>query len=210
MEKLKPKKQIQSIEKWLSDETTKCYSCGQSSFCNVAGLDPMCQWNQDLSDKDLSKPGILIIDDNPGIVSFLEDDLEELNDEGLIKLNDYNVFTFTTKHAAYHLLGVLRQHGDLNIKIAIVDITLGGSMQTPKGNTKLTGVDAFEPLLELNPKLKYIFYTGNQMNDHVKVIADIMKTFTKITGEKITDHLLFKTQLNMNDRRMFLYDKLFK
>ncbi len=177
---------IKSIEKWVDALPEKCSECKQGKFCNAAGVLDECEWVQDHKDKDLSKPGILIIDDNPGIVSFLEDDLEELDSEGFINLKDYNVFTFSTKYAAYQLLGTLRYYKDLNIQIAIIDITLGGSMMTSKGNIKLTGVDIFEPLLEINPKLKYIFYTGNQMNEHIKTISEIMKKYSSITGKKIT------------------------
>ena len=202
--------EIKSIEKWLSKEPEQCRVCNETMFCNAAGVYDKCQWNENFDKYDLKKTGILIIDDNPGIVSFLEDDLEEMDEEGLIDLEKWNIFKFTTKHAAYKLFGTLRKYKDLNIKVAIIDITLGGSMKTTSGNIKLTGVDAFEPLLELNPDLKYIFYTGNQMNNHVKTISEIMKNYTKITGKKITDNILFKTQLNMNDRRDYLYEKLFK
>lgn len=201
---------IKAIEKWLDEEIGSCADCGQLTFCNGAGIIENCEWVQDYSKYDLTKPGILIIDDNPGIVSFLEDDLEELTDSGLINVEDYNIFSFTTKNAAYIAFGTMRAYKNLNIQKAIIDITLGGSMVTSKGNIKLHGVDVFEALIEINPNLRYLFYTGNQMNSEVKTISDIMRQYSLLTGKKITDSLLFKTQLSMKDRRTFLYEKLFK
>jgi len=206
----KPKQIIKSIEKWILDDSLGCTQCSGNKFCASTGLADDCTNVINLSEYDLTKPGILLIDDNPGIISFLEDDLEELDEDGKIKLDDWNVFSFTSKSAAYIMFATLRHYGDLNIKVAIIDITLGGTMNTSEKIIKLTGVDAFEPLLELNPDLRYLFYTGNQMNNHIKTIGVIMQQYTNCTGKKITDNILFKTQMAMSDRQEYLYKKLFK
>ena len=203
-------KDIKSINQWLSkapDENTVCTDCGGKTFCDVAGFDE-CAWVQQYKDYDLSKPGILIIDDNEGICSFLEDDLEEMDEEEMINMDSYNLFIFSGRDCAYKLLGTLRNK-DLNIQKAIIDITYGGSVSTSNGNIKLNGVDVFEVLLELDPNLRYIFYTGNQMNTHIKAIGALMKKYTIITKKKITDNILFKTQFNMDDRRKHIFHALF-
>jgi hypothetical protein len=165
---------------------------------------------QELDDVDFSKPGIIIIDDNEGICSFIEDDLEELEDEGKLNLEDYNVFVFHGIMCAYDLMATIQKYPNMNIQKAIIDITYSGTVQTNNGNIKLNGVDVFEVLYELNPKLKYLFYTGNQMNNHIKVIGELMRKYSKLTGLKITDNILFKTQFSMNDRRNYIVKHLFK
>lgn len=205
---IKPKINIKSIEKWIPKENNDCYSCNKKTICNSFGLKDTCDWILNIDNKDLSKPGILIIDDNPGIVSFLEDDFEVLDEEGKINIEDYNIFSFTSKSAGYMVMATIRKYGNLNIQYAIIDITLGGTINTTEKIIKLTGVDILEILLEMNPNLKYIFYTGNLMNHYIKPIANIMKQYKEITGKDITDDILFKTELNMKDRQRYILEEL--
>lgn len=164
---------------------------------------------QELGNVDFSKPGILIIDDNEGICSFIEDDFEELDVNGTINLNNYNVFVFYGIMCAYDLIATIQKYPNMNIQKAIIDITYSGTVETNKGNIKLNGVDIFEILYEINPNLDYLFYTGNQMNNHIKIISEIMRKYTKLTNKKITDDILFKTQFSMNDRRKYIAEHLF-
>jgi len=164
---------------------------------------------QELGNVDFSKPGILIIDDNEGICSFIEDDFEELDVNGKINLNNYNVFVFYGIMCAYDLIATIQKYPNMNIQKAIIDITYSGTVETNKGNIKLNGVDIFEILYEINPNLDYLFYTGNQMNNHIKIISEIMRKYTKLTNKKITDDILFKTQFSMNDRRKYIAEHLF-
>jgi len=198
---------IKSINQWMTI-SDNCNKCNKRTFCSEIYQD-YCQWGKDLTGYNFSKPGILIIDDNEGICSFIEDDLEELSEDEVINLDDYNVFTFYGKMCAYDFMATVERYPNLNIQKAIIDITYGGAILTDKGNMKLNGVDVFEVLYELNPDVKYLFYTGNQMNTHIKTIGNLMSKYSKITGGKITDNILFKTQFNMIDRRDYLVKKLF-
>jgi len=165
---------------------------------------------KNLDDIDFSKPGIIIIDDNEGICSFIMDDLEELDDNGDINLDDYNVFMFYGIMCAYDLIATINKYPNMNIQKAVIDITYSGTMLTKKGNVKLNGVDVFEILYELNPNMEYLFYTGNQMNNNIKVIGNLMQKYNKISNKKIVDNILFKTQFSMNDRRKYILENLFK
>jgi hypothetical protein len=189
---------IKSIDRWYFELKNDIIHDGNKGFSIP-----------ELSDMDFSKPGILIIDDNEGICSFIADDLEELSENNEINLDDYNVFIFHGIMCAYDLIATLQKYPGLNIQKAIIDITYSGTVMTRNGNIKLNGVDVFEILYEINPKLKYLFYTGNQMNKNIKVIGNLMNKYNKITNTDITDHLLFKTQFNMNDRRKYILEKLF-
>lgn len=162
-----------------------------------------------LDDIDFSKPGILIIDDNEGICSFIEDDLEVLDEEGKIDLDDYNIFVFYGIMCAYDFIATMEKYPNMNIQKAIIDITYSGIVMSKTSNIKLNGVDVFEILHEANPELEYLFYTGNQMNSNIKVIGELVQKYSKIVGRKINDNLLFKTQYNMNDRRKIILERLF-
>lgn len=203
-----PTIKLNSIEKWIPKDCAECLSCHKKSMCRDLGLKSTCEWNINLENKDFSKPGILIIDDNPGIVSFLEDDFEVLDDYGRININDYNIFSFTTKDAAYIFMSTIRRYGNINIQYAIIDITLGGTINTVDRIVKLTGIDVLEVLLEMNPDVKYIFYTGNQMNHFIKPIANIMAQYKELTNKEITDDILFKTELSMADRQEYILDEV--
>jgi len=205
-----PKIKYKSVEKWIPDEKASCTSCHQKSICKQLGLKDECDLTLNLSNKDFSKSGILLIDDNPGIVSFLEDDFDVLSEENKIDLNNYNIFSFTSKMAAFMFIATVRKYGNLNIKYAVIDITLGGIVNTVDKIIKLTGIDVLEVLLEMNPDLKYILYTGNQMNAYIKPIANIMKHYKKITNKDINDSVLFKTSLGMKDRQQFILNELLK
>lgn len=165
---------------------------------------------QNLDDVDFSKPGILIIDDNEGICSFIEDDLEEMDEDGMIVLADYNVFVFSSIMCAYNLIATIQKYSNLNIQKAIIDITYSGTVSTiSRGNIKLNGVDVFEILYEMNENIKYLFYTGNQMNKNIKNIGELMVKYTAITNNNIKDNIIFKTQHSMKERRLLLQKKIF-
>jgi len=164
---------------------------------------------QNLDSVDFSKPGILIIDDNEGICSFILDDFEELAESGDINLDDYNVFCFHGIMCAYDLISTIQKYDNFNIQKALIDITYTGTIETNNGNIKLNGVDVFEILYELNKNLKFIFYTGNQMNTHIKLIGYIKDKFNRITSKCIDDFIMFKTEYSMKERRQVIKKTLF-
>lgn len=158
----------------------------------------------ELAEIDLDKPIILVIDDNEGMVSFLCDDLEEIFGN---KLHSMSVLALSGRDAAFNLKKILTKY-ELNIKYAIIDITLGGSLVYKKHIFKYTGVDVFEMIYSRNKKLNYIFYTGNNLNMYIKSNKRLVELFYDITNEDIFDHVLFKTSLGMDDRRIHLKEKL--
>jgi len=159
------------------------------------------KWFKELPDFNPNKDSILIVDDNPGIISFILDDLEEL--EGF---DNYNIITFDTNYAAYQFEATQQGYGGLNIKYAILDLTLGGTIPTEDGPVKYTGVDIFQQITIFNPEVKVLFYTGNSLNDYVATSKKIINQFMELTGNDIKDFVLFKTSLDLNGRREFLKD----
>jgi len=167
-------------------------------------VEPNCEWVLELKDFNKSKPSILVVDDNPGIISFLLDDLYSL-DGVKINLDEYNIITFDTINAAFYFEATQHSYRGLNIEYAIIDLTLGGSISTPKGPVKYTGVDIYQQILIYNPEVKPLFYTGNNLNEYIKSNEKIIEQFFNITdGKSIRDYVLFKTSLDLKDRREYL------
>lgn len=196
------------------EETPIAVSCGRCPFeaeCVVESNERyLCLFAQ-MSDYDIdeSKPCIVLLDDNEGVVSFLRDDLQYLHDKGYINLSDYNVLGFTTEYAVFHLLSTIKTRRNMKVKLAVLDITIGGSIHDrARGNIILDGVDAFIETMKLNPDMKYVFFTGNKLNEYINKNKLIMDKFEKFTQENIHNHTMFKTSLSQEDRRMKLYELL--
>lgn len=158
---------------------------------------------------DFSKDSILIIDDNAGVVSFLVDDLIELNKEEKINLQNYNIIKIDSQFAAFILEASLLKYKDLNIKYAIIDITLGGSIKTTNGVVKYNGVDVFKMLYDIHPDLKFIFYTGNNLNTYISANNELIKKFKNIYGDSIDNYIIHKSELNMDERQKEIITRLF-
>lgn len=184
-------------------------SCGKAFFCNDCGLIENCNWIEKQHNFDKTKNSILVIDDNPGVVSFLRDDIDSIFKKNRINIGDYNILEFTGNDAVYKFLATLQYYGNLNITKAIIDITYGGSVQTNSGNIRLTGVDIFKALYRLNPSINFCFYTGNLLNPYIRTNKIIMDEFKDIYSENILEHVLYKTSLNMDERIKFFEKKLF-
>jgi len=166
----------------------------------------------ELKDIDQSKDTLLIIDDNEGVISFLSDDIEYFFEENIIKKNKINVLTITSSNAAFILRRIYDRKININIKWAIIDITLGGSKMTTEGNIKLTGVDVFEDIYnntENKDDFKYIFYTGNNLNPYIKSNEKLINQFKNITKKNIKKFVLFKTAMDIPSRRSYIAKYLF-
>jgi CheY-like chemotaxis protein len=182
----------------------KCENC-KIGTNNDTPLDVAisCKWALKLDDYNDSKPSILLVDDNPGIISFLLDDIESL-DGTMINIKDYNILTFDTINAAYNFEATQHKYHGLNIKYAILDLTLGGSIPTNDGPSKYTGVDIYQQIMIYNPEVKVLFYTGNNLNDYIRSNKKLIEQFNTITnGKDIKDYVLFKTSLDLNGRREY-------
>jgi hypothetical protein len=209
------KKEIKLTEKqfFKTDHENKennCKNCPLSYNCNHKKQSTEnCEHAIDVSHIDFEKDVILLIDDNNGVISFLEDDIEYYKEEDIIP-EDLQVLSITGSYAAFSLELLMDKLKILKIKYAIIDITLGGSKQSLNGNVKYTGVDVFNMIYKNNPELKYIFYTGNNLNPYIKSNEALINKYYKITGKDIADSVLYKTSIDMDTRRKYVAEKLFK
>ena len=188
-----------------------CANCALAPLCKEKGdYDYRCDYTVELTDFDEDKPSILLVEDNEGVVNFLKEDVQYLEENGLLNNREYNILTFTSNLAAFNFEVAQRKMCGLNIKYAILDITLGGSIMTEDGNIKYTGVDVYEMILKYNPNVKVLFYTGNNLNPYINANAKLIEQFKNITkGKDIKDYILFKTSLDMDTRRKSLSERLF-
>jgi len=205
-----PKKNIE--EYFIKDENIDLYSCDDCKFkriCKVNEPNKMC-FGVGLFDLDFddNKESILLIDDNAGLISILEDDLIELSKSKVMNLNDYNLIKISGAMAGFTHKVMEEKSLGLNIKYAIIDITLGGSMVLDGKSVKYTGIDVYERLIDKNSDLRFIFYTGNNLNPYIRSNKRILEQFKKLRGD-LLDYTLFKTSFDMKDRREYISKKLF-
>jgi hypothetical protein len=182
-----------------------CDDCVFKSYCKDKNNITMeCNYVIDLKNFDEDKDAILLVDDHEGLISFLKDDFDFILDE--LNIDDLNIITISGKNAGFNFEAIFKKNPNLNIKYAVIDITLGGTRMTTNGIQKYTGVDIFEYIYKKNKQLKFLFYTGNNLNTYIKSNKKIVDQFYKITNKHIKQYVLFKTSMSIDDRR----DKLIK
>jgi len=210
--KLEEKESLTAEKIFEEDEIEEVYSCDKcilKSKCKVKAPSYECENAINMDNFDETKDTILVIDDHEGIISFLKDDMEFFDENNIINLEEVNLLMISGSQAAFTLKLLYDKIGKLNIKWAIIDITLGGSKMTPKGNIKYTGVDVFDMIYKKDKAFDYLFYTGNNLNPHIRVNQKMLEQFKNITGDNLNKHILFKTSMDMNSRRDYITKNLF-
>lgn len=188
-----------------------CESCELKNSCVLLNSSYMCKYATRLPYYDKNKKSIIIVDDNEGVISFILDDLNYLQDKFGFDLSQYNILTFGTQYGVFKLKATLDVYGIDNVEFGIFDITLGGGVfDSTSGNVVLDGVDAFEMCYKLhqkgnNDKFKFLFFTGNKLNPYIKKNEETINKFNTITnGLNINDYVLYKTSKTMDSRRNYL------
>jgi len=191
-----------------------CGNCSMKDVCEVKrGKRKIpCTFKQSLPDDfDFNKETIFIIDDNPGIVSIIMDEFEYLEELGKLNLTDYNILSFTTKDAGFQYIATQEVYGTkLNIKYAIIDITLIGSIMTDKGNVILDGIDILGVLKQYNDLKSFIFFTGNNLNPYIKSNKEKIEKYNNLYDENIFEKIVFKASQQSEDESRILYNALFE
>jgi len=190
-------------------KSPNCANCEFSTYCKDRNYVTIhCDYVKSIQ-YHRNKKTILVLDDNPGIISFLIDDLKYFHDKGKLNLDEFNILEVSSADAGFIFEAIFTK-GNLHIDYAIIDITLGGSLTTNEGIKKYTGVDVFEIIYKENKELKYIFYTGNNLNTYIKSNQNLVMQYNNLTNKDIKDKVLFKTSLDMDTRRKELYRMLFE
>ena len=200
-----------NIQEKIKEENLKnCPTCPIADKCN-GGRNNLCQKYQIPEGYGPNKKTILIIDDNLGIVSFLEDDVKEMAREYSLNIDDFNIVAIYGNDAAINAITLVKKYPEFKVDYAIIDLTYGAIIKTDKGNVKFNGVDVFCYLREKNPNLKYVFFTGNTLNTYLNSIKRMVEKFKSCSnGEDIIDHTIFKNQYSDEDRLKVIFENLFK
>jgi len=134
---------------------------------------------------------MLIIDDNGGLISLIEDVLEINNVKEKI-----NIVKISSMYAGFLLHYFREKAGKLKFDYAIIDLSFGGVIYDDElGNIRYEGIKAFKDIYEDNKDIKYFFYTGNSLNKYMSSSREIMSSFEEITnGKNMLDYVIFKNQ----------------
>jgi len=193
----------------IETSNVDCNNCSIKSLCSDNNIIHECENSIDIGDYNPDLDTVLIIDDNEGMISFLMDDMDYFVDKGIIDKDKLNILPISGLHAAFSLKLLYEKLPRLNIKHAIIDITLGGSKMTKEGNIKYTGVDVFSMIYKNNPDFRFLFYTGNNLNPYIKSNEKLISQFKELTGGDIKKHVLFKTSMDISSRRKYIQECLF-
>jgi hypothetical protein len=187
--------------------------CSRNGNCKSIKED-ICKEKEEYIKKNCTKedgsvnPIIILLDDNEGILSLLEDDLYVLDDEGKINIDDYCIVKFSGILAIFDYLPFLRKNYK-HIQGGIFDLTIGGVLRYNEENIRLTGMDAIYANYLKGIKRNIIF-TGNTLNPNIQSNNEVLKQYEKITERNLLDDVIFKTSFDDDERRTLIYDKIFK
>ena len=145
------------------------------------------EWN---IKKNNNKPTLLIVDDNEGLISLIEDILETSE-----YANKLNVLKISSIYAGFIFSLIQEKDKDLKIDYAIIDLSYGGVLHHEKyGNIRYEGISVFENVYKKNKDLKFFFYTGNNLNPYVYSSKKILDHFNSITNKDLKDYVVYKNQ----------------
>lgn len=159
---------------------------------------------------DPAKKNLVIIDDSKGIVSVVQDMLEELHKEGRINIEEYNVLPFFDKYAPFVMEETLNELGDIKVDLAIIDIILPGKMKRDGKYFKKDGVDVAHVLNRKYGCENFVFFTGNVVSEYIEFIREKVERFHKYFGKHIKEHMIFKGDNDDGESTKFEFERLFK
>jgi len=188
----------------------KCNNCLFRLHCKIKSNVKLCEKYRLPENYDPNKKTILLIDDNFGIISFLEDDIKHIFKKYNLNEEEYNIITFSSQDAAIKTIFLTLNEKDFKVDYAIIDLTYGAIIKTDNGNVKFNGVDVLCYLYKKNPNIKFIFYTGNALNKSIKTINDMIDKFKKCYGKDLDEFVINKNQFSYDERFEIFYERFFK
>jgi hypothetical protein len=177
--------------------------CSQCKLQNLCTDQFLCDnWKQYYNP---NKRTFIIVDDNKGIISIIMDLLYELEDEGKIDLDKWNIISFTTKQAGIFLLKPILKKEFKRIDAALIDITFGNILRIKNKNIKINGLH-LAYFLKKFYNTKFYFYTGNTLNEYIRNQKILKDFFKKELKRNLDDYVIHKTQTSEEE----LKEKLLK
>ena len=143
---------------------------------------------------------LLIMDDYPGMISLLKDDLGEVQSD---YESTYNLLEATGNFAAFSVLNFLNKN-IIPIDLALIDITLGGIVVKEGTITEYDGVDIALTLIKKFPRCKIRFVTGHTINRKNPEIYKFIKKYEDATSLLIDDIIVPKNSNRKESISIFL------
>lgn len=130
---------------------------------------------------DPNKTTILIVDDYIGIMKTPEMIIQTSED---LNLKDYNIMKFWGINSGKEVLYYLDENPDTKIDIGIIDILING----------LDGVDIVHKIKESNPDLRFMFYSGIDIESNEYKANKARAKFKKFLPEyNFLDKIILKS-----------------
>lgn len=137
------------------------------------------------------RKNLLIMDDSEEIISSIIDDLHKLNSTTNFNINDFNIFTISSKMAGFDVLELLEVAPEIRIDFALLDIILGGKKVVEGVRKMIDGVDVAISIWTRFPNAEILFFSGCIIEQTVDK-NHFKSRFEKFTSEKIDDYIIPK------------------
>lgn len=136
------------------------------------------------------RPNILIMDDFVGMAHLIKDEMHRI--QCCDVYNNFNVLMATGNYAAFTVKKFLKET-DKKVDVAILDITLGGVIDT----IEYDGIDTAIALKKHNPDCVIRFITGHTLNKHNPEIFKFIQKFEHFfkTSMDATKKVTFKDEV---------------
>lgn len=189
-------KKKKAKKRQLESERTYCHGAGADNIDDAVLEEVLDEYSPDAKRLIVEyckivgngKKNLLVVDDSVGIISLVEDAIDELGIAG-----EYNIISFSSAYAGV-AFEYFQRKCHTRIDAAIIDLVLGGVVRYKDGTLKIEGIDVFRRVYERNPNVRFLFYTGNSLNKHMPQAKRTMDTFRDVTGREIGEYLLYKAE----------------
>lgn len=185
---LKIEKEIKEFKKEKEKKVIKqgeCKTCKNKNFCQIKGKfssDFFCNFNIKI-DFDENKESIIIIDDNPGIVSLIKEEIKHCN---------YNIITFTNEDCGFFARSFFENYKDtLKIKALIVDLYFPSIKVSKTKNLKLNGIDIIFSAKRFLKNKNFTFY----IISGISFLDEYKKKFEAIFSDNLENYVYTKNQI---------------
>ncbi len=140
---------------------------------------------------DNDKLNIYILDDVERIAKIISAEIK-VNLTKLNKIDNINIIPMFGKNVGFDFLNIIHNLEAPKIDILITDITFGGNNLFNGKKIILDGVDCVILATMKNPKLKYIFFTGNILSESNIRNFIFAKKFLDYFKDSILKHTILK------------------
>ena len=157
------------------------YKTMDKKYLEIKDISPTDEITLREFDIDKNKQTILIIDDYIGITNTANIIITTSDD---LHLDDYNIIKFWGIKAGKELLLYLEKNPDIKIDVAIIDMLING----------IDGVDIVYKMIKNSPDVRYMFYTGVDLEGNEYKYNKARAKYVKFLGDNFLDKIVLKSK----------------